>query len=104
MSDISSGFNPFSTIDFPRRPFEVVLRWHDQGTSLSQDQEYRWSGPATDEAEAITLARHQAADDLWNVEQDAQATSFRVVERTGFMPIALEGNVRFLRTAGRDIA
>jgi hypothetical protein len=84
--------------DEARRPFEVTLRWHEEGTWIRDDEVYTWSGAATDEAEAVTLARRHAAEDGWNADNGHQATSFRVVEQVEFLPVPSEGTIDEQRT------
>jgi hypothetical protein len=86
------------TSDEERRPFEVSLRWHSDGTWIRDDEVYTWSGLATDEAEAVTVARRHAAEDDWNADNGHQATSFRVVEQVEFLPVPSEGAFTEART------
>ena len=89
--DVSSLF---ATNEATARPFSVILGWHDESHDSPDYVEFRWWGPATDEWNALTLARHQAADDGLNPENRSETISFRVVAQRGFLPIAIEGRIR----------
>ncbi len=54
---------------------------------MADDLTYRWTGQATDEAHAVTLAKAAARDDGW---QPGGPVAFRVVETAGFLPVAHE--------------
>ena len=86
--------NLFATDDPAARPFDVILGWHQESDGSPEYIEFRWWGPATDEWNALTLARHQAADDGLNPENMSETISFRVVAQRGFLPIAIEGRIR----------
>lgn len=54
---------------------------------MDDDLRYRWVRPATDEADAVMLAKAQARADGWNPDGPV---AYRVVEQTGFLPVAHE--------------
>jgi hypothetical protein len=54
---------------------------------MAEDLTYRWEGRATDEAHAVVLARSEALADGWHPDGPVAC---RVVEATGFLPVAHE--------------
>lgn len=76
-------------LETPLRGFRVSLRWQD-GPFDDEPRHYRWSGPATDEAHALVLAKAAAADDGWNAEHDASYHSARVVEEAAAIPVTFQ--------------
>lgn len=54
---------------------------------MAEDETYTWSGPATDEAHAVVLAKRAASEDGWTPDGPI---GFRVVEVSGFLPVAHE--------------
>lgn len=69
------------------RPFEVRLRQRLEGSPMSEDLVYTWTGYATDEAHAVVVAKREAAADGWAPEGPV---AYRVVETGGFLPVAHE--------------
>ena len=54
---------------------------------MADDETYVWRGRATDEADAVVVAKAAASGDGW---EPSGPVAYRVVEQAGFLPVAHE--------------